>query len=91
MDNKFILGLCIIGFGILLLFSRADYSIWFSAIAVGIGSGIIITKKDKKEDRPLPKNDLEEEEIEEELDEDIQTDQEIVVEDDSSEIKSDDN
>ena len=50
MDNKFILGLCIIGFGILLLFSRADYSIWFSAIAVGIGSGIIITKKDKKED-----------------------------------------
>ena len=51
MDNKFILGLCIIGFGILLLFSRADYSIWFSAIAVGIGSGIIITKKDKKEDK----------------------------------------
>ena len=50
MDNKFVLGLCIIGFGILLLFSRADYSIWFSAIAVGIGSGIIITKKDKKED-----------------------------------------
>ena len=45
MDNKFVLGLCIIGFGILLLFSRADYSIWFSAIAVGIGSGIIITKK----------------------------------------------
>ena len=50
MDNKFVLGLCIIGFGILLLFSRADYSIWFSAIAVGIGSGIIITKKDKKGD-----------------------------------------
>ena len=50
MDNKFVLGLCIIGFGILLLFSRADYSIWFSAIAVGIGSGIIITKENKKED-----------------------------------------
>ena len=50
MDNKFVLGLCIICFGILLLFSRAYYSIWFSAIAVGIGSGIIITKKDKKED-----------------------------------------
>ena len=50
MDNKFILGLCIIGFGILLLFSRADYSIWFSAIAVGIGSGLIITNitKEKK-------------------------------------------
>ena len=50
MDNKFILGLCIIGFGILLLFSRADYSIWFSAIAVGIGSGLIITKEKKKGD-----------------------------------------
>ena len=43
MDNKFVLGLCIIGFGILLLFSRADYSIWFSAMAVGIGSGIILS------------------------------------------------
>ena len=50
MDNKFVLGLCIIGFGILLLFSRADYSIWFSAMAVGIGSGIIITKENKKKD-----------------------------------------
>ncbi len=50
MDNKFVLGLCIIGFGILLLFSRADYSIWFSAIAVGIGSGLIITKEKKKGD-----------------------------------------
>ena len=50
MDNKFVLGLCIIGFGILLLFSRADYSLWFSAIAVGIGSGLIITKEKKKGD-----------------------------------------
>jgi hypothetical protein len=50
MNNKFVLGLCIIGFGILLLFSRADYSIWFSAMAVGIGSGIIITKENKKKD-----------------------------------------
>ena len=50
MDNKFVLGLCIIGFGILLLFSRAEYSEIFSAIAVGVGSGVIITKKNKKED-----------------------------------------
>ena len=50
MDNKFILGICIIGVGILFLFSEAQYSIWASAIAVGIGSDIIITKKNKKED-----------------------------------------
>ena len=49
MDNKFILGLCIIGFGILLLFSDQEHSWIFSALAVGLGSGIIL-KKSEKED-----------------------------------------
>ena len=49
MDNKFILGLCIIGFGILLLFADQKHSWIFSALAVGLGTGIII-KKSEKED-----------------------------------------
>ena len=49
MDNKFVLGLCIIGFGILLLFSGEKHSWIFSALAVGLGTGIII-KKSGKED-----------------------------------------
>ncbi len=49
MDNKFVLGLCIIGFGILLLFSGEKHSWIFSALAVGLGTGIII-KKSEKED-----------------------------------------
>ena len=48
MDNKFILGLCIIGFGILLLFADQEHSWIFSALAVGLGTGIII--KSEKED-----------------------------------------
>ena len=47
MDNKFILGLCIIGFGILLLFADQEHSWIFSALAVGIGTGIIIKKSEK--------------------------------------------
>ena len=47
MDNKFILGLCIIGFGILLLFSDEKHSWIFSALAVGIGSGFLIRKEEK--------------------------------------------
>ena len=49
MDNKFVLGLCIIGFGILLLFADQEHSWIFSALAVGLGTGIII-KKGEKED-----------------------------------------
>ena len=49
MDNKFILGLCIIGFGILLLFSHEKHSWIFSALAVGIGSGFIIRKSEKND------------------------------------------
>ena len=47
MDNKFILGLCIIGFGLLLLMSPEKHSWIFSALAVGIGAGIIIKKTEK--------------------------------------------
>ena len=49
MDNQAILGLALIGFGLLLLFSDEPYSWVFSAMAVGIGSGFII-KKIKKDD-----------------------------------------
>ena len=48
MDNK-LLGVIIIGFGILVLFSEQEYSWVISAIAVGIGSGFII-RKSKKND-----------------------------------------
>ena len=49
MDNKFVLGLCIIGFGILLLFADQEHSWIFSALAVGIGTGIIIKKSEKND------------------------------------------
>ena len=49
MDNKFILGLCIIGFGILLLFADQEHSWIFSALAVGIGSGIILKRPEKND------------------------------------------
>ena len=46
MDNKFILGLCIIGFGLLLFNVRPEKHSWiFSALAVGLVTGIIIKKK----------------------------------------------
>ena len=49
MDNK-IIGFFLLGFGILILFSQEEFSYFFSAIAVGIGSGLII-KKSKKSDK----------------------------------------
>ena len=49
MDNKFILGFCIIGFGLLLLMSPEKHSWIFSALAVGIGTGIIIKKSEKND------------------------------------------
>ncbi len=49
MDNKFILGVCIIGFGLLLLMSPEKYSWIFSALAVGIGSGIILKRSEKND------------------------------------------
>jgi len=48
MDNK-LLGVIIIGFGLLVLFSEQEYSWIVSAIAVGIGSGFLI-RKSKKND-----------------------------------------
>ena len=49
MNNQAILGVALIGFGLLLLFSDEPYSWVFSAMAVGVGSGFII-KKIKKDD-----------------------------------------
>jgi hypothetical protein len=49
MNNQAIIGLALIGFGLLLLFSDEPYSWVFSAMAVGVGSGFII-KKIKKDD-----------------------------------------
>ena len=49
MNNQAIIGLALIGFGLLLLFSDEPYSWVFSAMAVGGGSGFII-KKIKKDD-----------------------------------------
>ena len=49
MDNKFILGLCIIGFGLLLLMSPEKHSWIFSALAVGIGSGLILKRSEKND------------------------------------------
>ena len=46
MDNK-LLGVIIIGFGILVLFSDQEYSWIVSAAAVGIGSGFLIRKEEK--------------------------------------------
>ena len=51
MDNK-LLGVIIIGFGLLILFSEQEYSWIVSALAVGLGSGFVIRK--------TKKNDLEE-------------------------------
>ena len=48
MDNK-LLGVIIIGFGFLVLFSEQEYSWVVSAIAVGIGSGFIIRKSEKND------------------------------------------
>ena len=48
MDNKLI-GVIIIGFGLLVLFSEQEYSWVISAIAVGIGSGFIIRKGGKND------------------------------------------
>ena len=48
MDNK-LLGVIIIGFGLLVLFSEQEYSWIVSAAAIGIGSGIFFWK-DKKND-----------------------------------------
>jgi len=48
MDNK-LLGVIIIGFGLLVLFSDQEYSWVVSAIAVGIGSGFIIRKSEKND------------------------------------------
>ena len=48
MDNK-LLGVIIIGFGLLVLFSEQEYSWVVSAIAVGIGSGFIIRKSAKND------------------------------------------
>ena len=49
MNNQAIIGLALVGFGLLLLFSDEPYSWVFSAMAVGVGSGFII-KKIKKDD-----------------------------------------
>ena len=48
MDNK-LLGIIIIGFGLLVLFSEQEYSWVISAIAVGIGSGFLIRKNEKND------------------------------------------
>ena len=48
MDNK-LLGIIIIGFGLLVLFSKQEYSWVISAIAVGIGSGFLIRKSEKND------------------------------------------
>ena len=48
MDNK-LLGVIIIGFGLLALFSKQEYSWVVSAIAVGIGSGFLIRKSEKED------------------------------------------
>ena len=48
MDNK-LLGVIVIGFGLLVLFSEQEYSWVASAIAVGIGSGFIIRKSEKND------------------------------------------
>jgi hypothetical protein len=48
MDNK-LLGVIIIGFGLLALFSEQEYSWIVSAIAVGIGSGFLIRKSEKND------------------------------------------
>ena len=46
MDNK-VLGLIIIVFGGLVLFSELEAAIWVSAISVGVGTGIYFFWKDE--------------------------------------------
>ena len=48
MDNK-LLGVIIIGFGLLVLFSEQEFSWVVSAIAVGVGSGFLIRKSEKED------------------------------------------
>ena len=48
MDNK-LLGIIVIGFGLLVLFSKQEYSWIISAIAVGIGSGFLIRKSENED------------------------------------------
>ena len=43
MDNK-LLGVIIIGFGLLALFSEQEYSWIVSALSVGVGAGFLIRK-----------------------------------------------
>ena len=45
-----ILGLIIIVFGGLILFSKLEAAVWVSAISIGIGSGIFIFWKDEEKD-----------------------------------------
>jgi len=45
MNNK-TLGLIIVIFGGLVLFSKLEAAIWVSAISIGIGTGIFIFWKD---------------------------------------------
>ena len=47
MNNK-ILGIIIILFGGIVLFSKLEAAIWVSAISIGIGSGIFFFWKDEK-------------------------------------------
>ena len=49
MSNK-ILGIIIIIFGGLVLFSKLEAAIWVSAISIGIGTGIFFFWKDEKKD-----------------------------------------
>ena len=48
MNNK-TLGIILIIFGGLVLYSDQEYSMLVSSIAIGIGSGIFIFWKDKKD------------------------------------------
>ena len=47
MDNK-LLGVIIIGFGLLVLFSEQEYSWIVSALSVGVGAGFLIRKTKNK-------------------------------------------
>ena len=49
MNNK-ILGIIIIIFGGIVLFSKLEAAIWVSAISIGIGTGIFFFWKDEKND-----------------------------------------
>ena len=48
MDNK-LLGVIIIGFGLLVLFSEQEYSWVISALAVGVGAGFVIRKPEEND------------------------------------------